>query len=115
MKSQAWQDIAHGNAKAVTDAIAEDACYAQMRAADGRGPLFWAHEFFNQKIIDALVGWALFTTLFFAVKTPVDDGRYGPVTNMTPPISDNQDTSRCQPVTVHVTNLTPRSGNQGTS
>lgn len=37
------------------DAIAEDSCYAKMRAADGRGPLFWAHEFYNQKIIDAIV------------------------------------------------------------
>ena len=54
LKSQAWQDIAHSNVKAVTTAIDEDPCYAKMRAADGRGPLFWAHEFYNQKIIDAL-------------------------------------------------------------
>jgi hypothetical protein len=26
-----------------------------MRAADGRGPLFWAHEFDNEAIIAALV------------------------------------------------------------
>ena len=26
-----------------------------MRAGDGRGPLFWAHEFYNQEIIDVLV------------------------------------------------------------
>ena len=58
MKSQAWQDIAHGNVKAVTTAIDEDPCYAKMRAADGRGPLFWAHEFYNQKIIDSLASTA---------------------------------------------------------
>lgn len=36
-------------------AIADDPCYAKMRAGDGRGPIFWAHEFYNQKMIDALV------------------------------------------------------------
>ena len=55
MKSQAWQDIAHANVDAVIGAIDQDKCYAKMRAADGRGPLFWAHEFYNQQIIDALV------------------------------------------------------------
>ena len=55
IKSQAWQDIAHANAQAVRDAVADDPCYAMMRAGDGRGPLFWAHEFYNQEIIDVLV------------------------------------------------------------
>ena len=55
IKSQAWQDIAHANVQAVRDAVADDPCYAMMRAGDGRGPLFWAHEFYNQEIIDVLV------------------------------------------------------------
>ena len=54
VKSQAWQDIAHGNVQAVRDAIQDDPCYAVMRAGDGRGPLFWAHEFYSQEIIDVL-------------------------------------------------------------
>ncbi len=37
------------------ESIGGDSCYAKMRAADGRGPLFWSHEFYNQEIIDALV------------------------------------------------------------
>ena len=40
---------------AVLAAIAEDPCYAKMRAADGRGPLFWAHEFSLDALVDALV------------------------------------------------------------
>ena len=55
IKSQAWQDIAHANVQAIRDAVADDPCYAMMRAGDGRGPLFWAHEFYNQEIIDVLV------------------------------------------------------------
>ena len=54
IKSQAWTDIAHGNVQAVKDSMRDDPCYAQMRAADGRGPLFWAHEFDNEAIISAL-------------------------------------------------------------
>ena len=45
----------HANVQAVRDAVADDPCYAMMRAGDGRGPLFWAHEFYNQEIIDVLV------------------------------------------------------------
>jgi hypothetical protein len=55
LKSNAWSDIARGNAVAVRHALAEDPCYALMRAGDGRGPLFWAHEFDNNEIIAALV------------------------------------------------------------
>ena len=55
IKSQAWQDIAHSNVRAVMTSLEDDPCYARMRAADGRGPLFWAHEFHNQAIIDALL------------------------------------------------------------
>ena len=55
IKSQAWTDIAHGNVRAVKESLADDPCYALMRAADGRGPLFWAHEFDNEAIIAALV------------------------------------------------------------
>ena len=55
VKSQAWRDIAHANVDAVLAAIAEDPCYAKMRAADGRGPLFWAHEFSLDALVDALV------------------------------------------------------------
>ena len=54
IKSQAWQDIAHSNVRAVVASLEDDPCYAKMRAADGRGPLFWAHEFHNQQMIDAL-------------------------------------------------------------
>ena len=37
IKSQAWTDIAHGNVRAVKESLADDPCYALMRAADGRG------------------------------------------------------------------------------
>jgi hypothetical protein len=71
MKSQAWQDIAHGNVKAVLDSIAADACYAKMRAGDGRGPLFWAHEFYSEKIIKALVASGRTGATGAAVPVPV--------------------------------------------
>eukprot|EP00227_Mantoniella_beaufortii_P020574 CAMPEP_0197589040 /NCGR_PEP_ID=MMETSP1326-20131121/10114_1 /TAXON_ID=1155430 /ORGANISM="Genus nov. species nov., Strain RCC2288" /LENGTH=152 /DNA_ID=CAMNT_0043153933 /DNA_START=13 /DNA_END=471 /DNA_ORIENTATION=- len=86
MKSQAWQDIAHGNVKAVLESIGGDSCYAKMRAADGRGPLFWSHEFYNQKIIDALVSaGADIKAKDKGGKTPVQMPRAPPMTFEAPP------------------------------
>ena len=55
IKSQAWTDIAHGNVRAVRDSLTDDPCFAVMRAGDGRDPLFWAHEFDNEEIIETLI------------------------------------------------------------
>ena len=55
VKSQAWEHIAHGNVELVLRSIAEEPCFAKMRARDGRGPLHWAHEFHERRLIDALL------------------------------------------------------------
>ena len=55
VKSNLWQSIAHGNVDKILSDIETDGCVALARAGDGRGPLFWAHEFYNEQIIKALV------------------------------------------------------------
>merc|ERR1711908_148367 len=46
-----WQAISVGNTDQLIDVLVQAHEYGQQRAADGRGPLFWAYEF---KCADAL-------------------------------------------------------------
>ena len=49
-----WQLISSGDAEALGALIEDDASVAVARAADGRGPLWWAYEAKNEEIIDLL-------------------------------------------------------------
>jgi hypothetical protein len=42
-----WQATSSGSTEAFINQIIQNQEYAQHRAADGRGPLFWAYEFKN--------------------------------------------------------------------
>ena len=46
-----WQAISVGNTDQLIDVLVQAHEYGLQRAADGRGPLFWAYEF---KCVDAL-------------------------------------------------------------
>jgi len=53
--SQLW-NLVNGNAvDQLSQWIASDPVVVHMRAADGRGPLFWAHEYGRKEIIALLV------------------------------------------------------------
>mmetsp|Transcript_3236 Transcript_3236/g.9197 ORF Transcript_3236/g.9197 Transcript_3236/m.9197 type:complete len:156 (-) Transcript_3236:2057-2524(-) len=54
-KSAVWQAVSRGDSRYVLMVIKEQPCAAQMRAHDGRGPLFWAYEFGNLRLVAKLI------------------------------------------------------------
>eukprot|EP00873_Tetraselmis_striata_P034631 jgi/Tetstr1/454895/TSEL_041759.t1 len=53
-KSALWQAIASRDAAKVIPVLKANACAARARSQDGRGPLFWAHEFGDAKLVEVL-------------------------------------------------------------
>ena len=51
-KSDVWQLCHEGNVEALRKWVEADPCLAESRAADGRGPLFWAYEFENADLVE---------------------------------------------------------------
>ena len=49
-----WQAISSGDMEALKTICDEDENNAKVRAADGRGPLFWAYEYKNEDAIALL-------------------------------------------------------------
>uniref|UniRef100_A0A6U1JKT3 Uncharacterized protein n=1 Tax=Tetraselmis chuii TaxID=63592 RepID=A0A6U1JKT3_9CHLO len=54
-KSALWQSIATHNLESVVPALKSDPCTAKARSKDGRGPLFWAYEFGDDKLVEVLL------------------------------------------------------------
>lgn len=54
-KSALWQAVSFGDVDYVRKVVAEEPCAAKARAADGRGPLFWAMEFSQSALAEELV------------------------------------------------------------
>lgn len=54
MTSLLWQLIASDNGNELTNLMMEYPQAVHMRSSDGRGPLFWAYEFGNEKFVKFL-------------------------------------------------------------
>ena len=50
-----WELISSGNANELKQWIRSDPDVVHVRAEDGRGPLWWAYEYGNKKIINMLL------------------------------------------------------------
>ena len=67
------QLIQQGNYELVRDALASDARLAHIRSEDGRGPMFWAHEYGRAKIVKLLKAYGVSESLKDAnQKSPLD-------------------------------------------
>ena len=53
--TQLWQIISDGKTSALKSLLEQEPRAALLRASDGRGPLFWAHEYGQTKMVDLLV------------------------------------------------------------
>jgi len=50
-----WQIISSGDLDELKKILEANPEYASVRASDGRGPLWWAHEYGKKEMIDELV------------------------------------------------------------
>lgn len=53
--TQLWNVISSGDAAELADILKTTENAAQVRSADGRGPLFWAHEYGHPEMVQMLI------------------------------------------------------------
>eukprot|EP00992_Anisonema_acinus_P002140 TRINITY_DN10592_c2_g1_i1.p1 TRINITY_DN10592_c2_g1~~TRINITY_DN10592_c2_g1_i1.p1 ORF type:complete len:154 (-),score=48.97 TRINITY_DN10592_c2_g1_i1:97-558(-) len=53
--TQLWQLISSGDVDGLNRLVSQNAKWAHLRSADGRGALFWAYEYKQSKIVSMLV------------------------------------------------------------
>lgn len=67
------QLIQQNNYEQIREALASDARLAHIRSEDGRGPMFWAHEYGRAKIVKLLKAYGVSEKLKDAnQRTPLD-------------------------------------------
>lgn len=52
--SMMWEIIKEGNIHEFADVLQQHPALAHMRSKDGRGPMWWAHEYGRPKMIEIL-------------------------------------------------------------
>jgi dolichyl-diphosphooligosaccharide--protein glycosyltransferase len=68
-----WEIISNGHVKELIEMLTDYPELAHSRSADGRGPMFWAMEYGNEKIIRVLKKVGVSTTVKDAKGlTPLD-------------------------------------------